>query len=59
MVVSDLYLKTTAPDGSVSITQHRVWDGERFFTAAVDDAKKAGRGTVELSSTVEYKEHRK
>jgi hypothetical protein len=58
LVGSDLYLERWAGDGSMTITEHRVWDGVRFFDSELKRAQAEG-GIVKLSSKAAYMEARK
>jgi len=52
---SDLYLKRLRADGTSTITCHRVWDGERFFSSELRAARAEGLEVL-LSSKREYLE---
>jgi hypothetical protein len=36
----DIYIKRLNPKGEIQITEHRVWDGIKFFAEQVKIAKK-------------------
>lgn len=43
IVARDAYIRTTRPDGKSTVTQHRVWDAERFLAAQQRDAVERAR----------------
>lgn len=60
----DLYLRTTATDGTVTFSRHRVWDADLFIAARMSDAqalnaKVAGDGlrlaTAQAVTEAQYK----
>lgn len=66
MVGRDIYIRTTSANGNTAVTQHRVWNAERFITAqqreAVERANKDGAAPdiVTSASAEEYRDqHRK
>lgn len=61
LIARDLYVRTTEPCGKSRVTQHRVWDAERFIAslqrqsreqAAKDDKKP---DVVTLATATEYR----
>lgn len=38
----DVYARHTGKDGKSYVSQHRVWNAERFFTARANEAKQEG-----------------
>lgn len=43
LVARDAYIRTTRPDGKSTVTQHRVWDAERFLAAQQREAMERAR----------------
>lgn len=41
MVTYDMYIKHTDVNGNSHIQEHRVWDGEKFFSARAAECEKA------------------
>lgn len=55
MVARDLYLRRTRQTGEVVVTEHRVWDAQRFIVSqsdlANDEASRDGVIPVEITVT--------
>lgn len=43
IVARDAYIRTTRHDGRSTVTQHRVWDAERFLAAQQREAMERAR----------------
>ena len=59
MEARDIYLKTTQKDsGKKVITEHRVWNADKFIEARQADAKKEETFTVSVSTREEYQKQK-
>ncbi|NMG70339.1 hypothetical protein [Parazoarcus communis] len=43
IIARDAYIRTTRSDGKSTVTQHRVWDAERFLAAQQREAMERAR----------------
>lgn len=43
LISRDAYIRTARPDGKSTVTQHRVWDAERFLAAQQREAAERAR----------------
>jgi hypothetical protein len=63
LIPRDVYARHTNRDGTTYVTQHRVWDAERFFAArsaeaAKERAKEGGKVSIEQITEEQYRKER-
>lgn len=47
----EIYLRHTSADGNTHVTQHRVWDAERFLAARRREAEKLNADALRDNSS--------
>lgn len=64
LVTYDMHIRYTDDEGAKRVVQHRVWDGERFFSARMAEVKEArkrdrtSKAAVELITEKQYLQER-
>ena len=64
LVTYDMHIRYTDDNGAKRVVCHRVWDGERFFSAHMAEAQKArkkdrtSKAAVEMITEQQYRQER-
>ncbi|AVQ84261.1 hypothetical protein [Variovorax sp. PMC12] len=60
LITRDVFARHTDKDGNVHVSQHLVWDSDRFFTARrADAAKEGGKADIQQITAEQYRKERK